>query len=196
MGYAIFATRKLMLIDSISKLNLELMEVTNEIDNVFDLGTAISDGDVSAMDLANCQDSDLAASLGFELDAAGMSRYTDAEYYYGRAQAKKEAKEKYGSSVIGNILSFIAGKPVGAKAKARKEYVDNYDEEYKNTQKEKKVQELQRKIEKMERDLEKKKARIETKLTAKQQELESVKSAEENGIKQATPNFTGVGGGR
>ena len=116
MGYAMFASRKLMLTNTINMLNLELTNVMNKKSDLTELGIAISDGNVSGTDLANCQQSGLAFEYGLELGTAGAGKVNDIEYYAGYADAEKMAREQVGLSWGANIAGGGAGAAAGAAA--------------------------------------------------------------------------------
>lgn len=213
MGYAMFAARKIMLTDSINMANLELTKISNKLMDLADLGAAVSDGDISAFDIAECQNAGLTCSYGWDM---ATGQYKDWEYYTGLAKAESEARQTTGLSwmaniggagagavaggivagpvgaVIGGIAGAIIGNKCSSKTQARDEYVDEYKEQYQEKIAEEIAQELQEQIAKMENELEKRQANLETKIQAYQSELESVESAESNGIKNATPKYAGV----
>ena len=188
MGYAMFAARKIMLTDSINTTQLELTNITNQLMDLADLGGAVSDGEISAFDIAECQNAGLTCSYGWDMAMTNVSKYGDLEYYMGLIDAKKTAREQIGISRIGILLGRIFGTE---KAKAYDEYINEYKEQYESTQKDKIARELQKQIAKMENELEKRKNNLDTKLQAYNAELESVKQAESQGIKNATPNYAG-----
>ncbi|MBQ8887081.1 MAG: hypothetical protein IJY61_05200 [Candidatus Gastranaerophilales bacterium] len=213
MGYAMFAARKIMLTDSINMTNLELTKISNQLMDLADLGAAVSDGEISAFDIAECQNAGLTCSYGWDM---ATSKYTDPNYYIGLAGAEKEARENVGGSWLANIggagagalAGFAIGGPVGAiiggiggaivgnqcsaKTQARNQYVNQYKEEYSEKKQEEIARELQEQIAKMENELEKRQANLETKIQAYQQDLQAVEQAESNGIQQATPKYAGV----
>ena len=114
MGYAMFASRKLMLTNTINMLNLQLTQIMNKKSDLTELGVAISDGDVSGADLASCQDTGLLFSWGAELDTAKYGKYNDVEYGAGWLEAEKSVREKTGLSWGANI----GGAAIGAAAAA------------------------------------------------------------------------------
>lgn len=130
MGYAVFAARKIMLTNSINMLNLELTDIMNKKMDLTELGSAVSDGEISSYDIANCQQAGLACSYGIDFASTGITKYGDEEYYMGLANAEKEARQNYGTStaanvckgavtggVIGGIVGLLGG-PIGALAGA------------------------------------------------------------------------------
>ena len=157
MGYAVFAARKIMLTNSINMLNLQLTDIMNKKMDLTELGSAVSDGDISAMDIAQCQQAGLACEYGLDLFGTKFSKYGDGEYYVGLANAEKEARERVGLSwganiggaaagavagaaigssvpVLGTIIGAVVGGFIGNKlsnkTKARNEYVNQYKEQY------------------------------------------------------------------
>ena len=220
MGYAMFAARKIMLTDSINMTNLELTKISNQLMDLADLGAAVSDGEISAFDIAECQNAGLTCSYGWDM---ATSKYTDPNYYVGLGQAEKEARQNVGGSwlaniggagvgaaagaaigsiipgigtavgaVIGGIGGAILGNQCSAKTQARNQYVNQYKEQYSEKKQEEIARELQEQIAKMENELEKRQANLETKIQAYQQDLQAVEQAESKGIESATPKYAGV----
>lgn len=115
MGYAVFAARKIMLTNSINMLNLQLTDIMNKKMDLTELGSAVSDGDISAMDIANCQQAGLACEYGLDMFGTKFSKYGDGEYYVGLANAEKEARQNYGTSTAANVgKGAVAGGVIGA----------------------------------------------------------------------------------
>ena len=214
MGYAMFASRKISLVDRVNKTQLELTQISNKISDLADLGAALGDGNVTSSDIANCQQ--YLGTLGAFEAKAETSKYSDPGFYWGLHEAGKEGRQQPGVSkgglfggagiggilggivggvpgaLIGGALGGLFGNKAGKSLKAKKEYAEQYEQK----QREQMAEELQEKIAKLENELEKKKNTLETKLQAYNTELESVKQAESQGIKNATPNYAGGGGGR
>ena len=219
MGYAMFAARKIMLTDSINTTQLELTQISNQLMDLADLGAAVSDGEISAFDIAECQQAGIAVGAGWDM---ATGQYKDGEYYLGLLEAEVDARKMTGLSVDANIggaaLGTIAGAAIGSvvpiigtavgavvgaiggailgnqcskKTQQRNQYMKQYKEEYAEKQQEKVARELQQKIAKMENELEKRKNTLDTKLQAYNTEFESVKQAESQGIRNATPNYAG-----
>ena len=117
MGYAVFAARKIMLTNSINMLNLQLTDIMNKKMDLTELGSAVSDGDISAMDIAQCQQAGLACEYGLDLFGTKFSKYGDGEYYVGLANAEKEARQNFGTSTAANVgKGAVAGGVIGALA--------------------------------------------------------------------------------
>ena len=219
MGYAVFAARKIMLTNSINMLNLQLTDIMNKKMDLTELGSAVSDGDISAMDIAQCQQAGLACEYGLDLFGTKFSKYGDGEYYVGLANAEKEARERVGLSwganiggaaagavagaaigssvpVLGTIIGAVVGGFIGNKlsnkTKARNEYVNQYNEEYEAQNQEEIARDLQEQIAKMENELDKRQKTLETKIQAYQADLQSTEKAEANGIQNSTPKYAGV----
>ena len=212
MGYAMFAARKIMLTDSINTTQLELTQISNKLMDLADLGAAVSDGEISAFDIAECQDAGLTCSYGWDMATANL----DAKGAVTWGVAEKEALENIGASwganiggaAAGGLAGFLIGGPIGAliggigggfvgnklsaKSQARKQYVKERTQASQEEQQEKIARDLQQKIARMENELEKRKNNLDTKLQAYNAELESVKQAESQGIKNATPNYAGA----
>ena len=218
MGYAMFASRKLMLTNTINMLNLQLTQITNKKSDLTELSVAISDGHVSGSDLASCQDTGLAFSWGAELETAGLGKYNDVEYGAGWLEAEKAARKQTGLSwganlggaasgaaagfaignipgaIIGAIAGGIIGNQCSAKTQARNDYMDSYKEGYSGVLTKEKQRELEKRIALMEAELDKKQKSLETKIQAYQRDLESTEKAEAEGIKNSTPKYAGVQG--
>lgn len=215
MGYAVFAARKIMLTNSINMLNLELTDIMNKKMDLTELGSAVSDGDISSYDIAQCQQAGLACEYGLDMAATSISKYGDAEYYVGLANAEKEARENVGLSwganiggaavgaaagaflgpigaVVGGVIGGFIGNKCSKKTQARDEYVNQYKEQYEANKQEEIARDLQEQIAKMENELDKRQKTLETKIQAYQADLESTEQAEANGIKNSTPKYAGV----
>ena len=102
MGYALFANRKLMLTNSINMLNLQLTDIMNKRMDLTELGSAVSDGQITAADIASCKQSGVACEYGVDMFATKITKYGDEEYYAGLATAKKEARE----NVLNNVKDY------------------------------------------------------------------------------------------
>lgn len=113
MGYAMFAARKIMLTDSINMTQLELTKISNKLMDLADLGSAVSDGDISSYDIAECQNAGLTCSYGWDM---ATGQYTDWEYYTGLASAESEARQNTGLSWMANIGGAGAGAVAGGIA--------------------------------------------------------------------------------
>jgi len=191
MGYALFANRKLMLTNSINMLNLQLTDIMNKRMDLTELGSAVSDGQITAADIASCKQSGVACEYGVDMFATKITKYGDEEYYAGLATAKKEARENVGMSRIGIFFGKLFNTK---KYQAYKAQVNEYKEQYEATKKEEKARQIQEQIAKMENELEKRQKTIETKIQAYQSDLEATEKAEANAIKNATPKYAGVQG--
>ena len=221
MGYAMFAARKIMLTDSINMTNLELTKISNQLMDLADLGAAVSDGEISAFDIAEAQNAGLTCSYGWDLATANVNGKGAVTW----AVAEKEALENVGASWGANIGGAAIGAGVGAgiaaaaglaagpigwaalgvgalgayignklsgKTAAREKYVKERTSAAKEVDQEKIARELQEQIAKMENELEKRQANLETKIQAYQQDLQAVEQAESKGIESATPKSAGV----
>ena len=218
MGYALFASRKIMLTDRVNNLQLELTKISDKRNKLLQLSSAVSDGEVSAYDLAQCQDFGLAMSYKIGMDGQLALSKTSPKYQYGRLLAEKEAHDKFGGSkilnaicgggtgagigfLIGNVPGAIIGGLLGgiiahkssSKNKAKNEEIKEYQEAYNEAQIANMVADIQEEISKMDNKLDKKEATLETRLTAAQAELEATEQAETKGIQNATPKYAGLG---
>ena len=217
MGYAMFAARKIMLTDQINMTQLNLTKISNQLMDLADLGAAVSDGEISAFDIAECKNAGIAVSAGWDM---ATGKYKDGEYYLGLLGAEKDARQMTGGSWLANIGGAGAGagiaallmgtNPVGwiialaagagaiignqlsAKTQARNQYMKQYKEQYSEKKQEEIARELQEKIANMENELQKRQQVLDTKLQAYNKELESVKQAETQGIENATPRSAGA----
>lgn len=215
MGYAMFAARKIMLTDSINMTNLELTKISNQLMDLADLGAAVSDGEISAFDIAECQQAGLTCSYGWDMATANLSGKGAVTW----GVAEKEALENIGASWGANIggaalgaglAALLMSNPAGwaialaagvggfignklsGKTAAREQYVKERTSASKEAEQEKIARELQEQIAKMENELEKRQARLETKIQVYQQDLQAVEQAESKGIESATPKYAGV----
>ena len=224
MGYAMFAARKIMLTDSINTTQLELTQISNQLMDLADLGAAVSDGEISAFDIAECQQAGIAVGAGWDM---ATGQYTDPYHHVGWLEAENEARSMTGGSWMANItgagigaglgalassaavaagvasgpvgwlilgagaLGAIIGNQCSAKTQQRNQYMKQYNEASSEKNQEKIARDLQQKIARMENELEKRKNNLDTKLQAYNAEFESVKQAESQGIKNATPNYAG-----
>ncbi|MBQ4078196.1 hypothetical protein IJD15_03340 [bacterium] len=220
MGYALFASRKIMLTDRVNNLQLELTKISDKRNKLLQLSSAVSDGEVSAYDLAQCQDFGLAMSYKIGMDGQLALSKTSPKYQYGRLLAEKEAHDKFGGSkilnaicgvgtgagigclipgfavpgaIIGGLLGGIIAHKSSAKNKAKNEEIKEYQEAYNEAQIANMVADIQEEISKMDNKLDKKEATLETRLTAAQAELEATEQAETKGIQNATPKYAGLG---
>ena len=218
MGYAMFAARKVMLTNQINVLGLQQIEITNERMKLTRAATAVADNKVSADDYASLQG--LGLSTALDLEASRTSKYTDPNYYAGLMTAEKEARQKHGMSWLANIggaaagvgvAALLASGPIGwgvgllsagvgaiignqlsAKTKERNKDVQDYKDNYDNhNMQDMNVEVIQKKIAEMEAILDSRQQKLDTELQAYNNELEQVKNAEKQGIKNATPNYSG-----
>ena len=249
MGYALFAHRKILLTDRVNNLNLQLTEVTNKKNKLTQLATAVADGEVSSLDLAQCQEMGLGLAYAFDIEGNLMLSKTSKEYIIGKNAAEAEAHKLFGGSKLGNAvgggvlgaalgagagagaialaakgagalalaakgakIGTFTGGPLGAligggvgllaggiiankvseKTQAKNQYVEEFQSAYEEAQLANMVERLQKNISEMENMLDKQTATLETKLTATQSELESVKEAEAQAIKNSTPKYSGL----
>ena len=214
MGYAMFAARKIMLTDQINTTQLELTKISNQIMDLADLSAAVSDGEISAFDIAQCQNSGLVISAGMDM---ATGKYKDGEYYLGLLQEEIDARQLTGGSwmanaggaaigaalgslipipVVGTVAGAIVGGIIGNQCSAKTQQRNKHMKQYKEEYAEKKQKEIQRNLEeqiaKMENELQKRQNALDTKLQAYNKDLEQVKNAEKQGIQNATPNYAGA----
>ena len=191
MGYAMFAARKLMLTNSINMLNLELTKIMNQKMDLTELGSAISDGDISGADLAMCQQAGIAFETGIDLFTTKFEKLNDPEYYAGYVDASKQTREDLGISQIGLMFGTIfRTKKAKAYEKAMKEYKNSYEDNLK----EEKIRDMQEQIALIEARLDQRQKTLETKIQAYTKDLESTEKAEAEGIKNSTPKYAVVQG--
>ena len=137
MGYAIFTTRKLSLVDRIFRMQSEILNITNEKNELLDLSSAISDGEVSSTDIAACSEAGILVSYEKQINQEVANSHISEEYQTGKDKAKSEADAMYSSSFIqkawheivtlGGLTQWLWGDVCGvdAKKEARKEYIEN-----------------------------------------------------------------------
>ena len=215
MGYALFAMRKILLTDRVNNYNLDLMQLSNKKNKLQQLSTAVADGEVSAFDLAQCQEVGLAMSYKMGIDGKlALSKFSK-ENAAGTLMAKTEAYKQTGGSWLANIGGAAAGAAIGSfafpvgtiigavvggfvgnklsnKTKQREDLEDNYKKEFEEAQLANIVEDLAKDIAEMENMIDKQQANIETKLTATQQELQKVQEAEGKAIQNSTPKYGGI----
>lgn len=114
MGYALFASRKLMLTNSINMLNLELTDIMNKRMDLTELGSAVSDGEITSADIAGCKQAGLACEYGLDMYSTKITKVGDPEYQAGLISAEKEARQNIGLSWGANIGGAAAGAAAGA----------------------------------------------------------------------------------
>ena len=218
MGYAVFASRKLMLTNSINMLQLQLNQLMDKQSDLTELAAAIGDGDVTGMDIANCQKYGLATEYGIDLASTKFTKYGDASYHAGLADV--EASSRSGSkkswianlggaglgaaagailgfgvpgAIIGGILGGIVGNGISKKTEARNEQVEEYKKQFEEQKRKEMVRKIQEDIAAMENELQKRKVTLETKISAYQTDLQSTKEAEAQGIQNSAPKYAGLG---
>ena len=217
MGYALFAQRKILLTDRVNNLQLDLVQVSNKMSKLEQLGTAVADGHINAMELAQCQEAGLALSYEIGKDGKLALAKTSPEYLAGRAMLESENDKQYGGSKIGNgvcgaglgaVIGGVVAGPIGAiaggllggfvadkasaKSQAKNEQIKEYNNAFDETQIANIIEDITEDIAKMQNKLDKEKATLETRLTAAQSELESVKQQEGQAIQNSTPQYGGV----
>lgn len=111
MGYALFAQRKILLTDRVNNLNLKLVELSNKKTKLEQLGSAVADGHISAIDLAQCQEVGLAMAYKIDMNGQLMLSKTSPIYQTGKLMAEKEAHDEHGGS---KLLNTICGGGAGA----------------------------------------------------------------------------------
>ena len=182
MGYAVFANRKLMLTSLINGLQLELDQIMNEKQALLDYSAAVADGEVTDSDLI----------MGFSNYKALHEFNDEREYEFynldidGQGKTGAEAAEEMVTAYKDSGENITVD-----MEEAYREYVESnimrqYGlEHYKNV--------TSKQIAAQENELELRQKRIETKITAYQQDLQSVIQAEAQGIQNATPKYAGLG---
>ena len=221
MGYAIFAARKVMLTNQINMLGLEQMQITNERMKLTKAATAVSDGEISAADYASLQGFGLAADLDLKGQKASKYTDPNyyAGLWTAETTARKNTGLSWEANIAGASAGAVAGAAIGsavpiigtavgavvgaiggailgnqcsAKTQARnqqvKEFKDNYDEQ---NMLDYNVEVIQAKIAEMEKELDMRQQKLDTELQVYNNELEQVKAAEKQGIKNSTPNYVG-----
>lgn len=108
MGYALYAMRKILLTDRVNNYNLELADISNKKNQLQQLGSAVADGEVSAMDLAQCQNIGLGMAYKVDMNGQLALSKTSKEYLAGRVMAENEANKQFGGSRVGNAVAGAA----------------------------------------------------------------------------------------
>lgn len=217
MGYALFAMRKILLTDRVNNLNLKLVELSNKKTKLEQLGSAVADGHISAMDLAQCQEVGLAMAYKMDMNGQLMLSKTSPIYQTGKLMAEKEAHDEHGGSkllntvcggglgaaigglvlgpvgaIAGGLLGGFISNKASAKTQAKNEKVDEYEQQYNEAQMQNIIEDITRDIAKMENKIDKQQANTETRLTAAQTELDKVKEQEGRAIESSTPQYGGL----
>ena len=217
MGYALFAQRKILLTDRVNNLNLKLVELSNKKTKLEQLGSAVADGHISAMDLAQCQEVGLAMAYKMDMNGQLMLSKTSPIYQTGKLMAEKEAHDERGGSkllntvcggglgaaigglvlgpvgaIAGGLLGGFISNKASAKTQAKNEKVDEYEQQYNEAQMQNIIEDITRDIAQMENKIDKQQANTETRLTAAQTELDKVKEQEGRAIESSTPQYGGL----
>ena len=156
-----------------------------------ELGSAISDGDISGADLAMCQQSGIAFETGLDLFTTKFSKLNDVEYHTGYVDVSKQARKDLDISQIGLMFGTIFRTE---KAKAYEKIMKEYKENYEDNLKEEKIRDMQEQIALIEARLDQRQKTLETKIQAYTKDLESTEKAEAKGIENSTPKYAGVQG--
>ena len=211
MGYALYAMRKILLTDRVNNYNLELADISNKKNQLQQLGSAVADGEVSAMDLAQCQNIGLGMAYKVDMNGQLALSKTSKEYQTGRLMAENEANKQYGGSRIGNIacggalgagagvaigsfggpigmaiggvIGSILGGVVSHKSSAKSQAKDDYIKQYEEAYNEAQMANIVA-------DLEKEIAEMENKLDKKQANLETKLTATQSEL-EAVQNAEG-----
>jgi septation ring formation regulator EzrA len=178
MGYALFANRKIMLTSRINCLQLELMNLENQKQNLLDYSSAIADGYISPEEFSENVGCTSAFNNFYNnaytnnpnnkalADSATASAQQTYMQEHNNATLTAEQQVEYDSLASAAIQSVI------------QQYAQNVEN--------KRLASIENRI-----DTQIKK--IETKITAAQNELQSVEQAEAAAIKNATPKYAGLG---
>ena len=177
MGYALFASRKIMLTNQINSLQLELDQIMNQKQNLLNFSANISDGSVSFDDVID--------------DFGNYNEYVTYQnnfdqYYETIRDVSNEtfakARESWQQQNQGYTDEELAAYELQVQERILSAAGQDY---YKNIE--------SKRIEAIENELEMKQKKIETKLTAAKNDLQSVEQAEGQAIQNATPKYNGVG---
>ena len=94
--------------------------------------------------------------------------------------------------IAGTILGGIIGNQCSTKTQERNDYVGKFKKSFNKQDIQDHINELNTKIAEMENMLDMKQQKLDTELQVYNSELEQVKNAEKQGIKNATPNYAGA----
>lgn len=183
MGYALFAQRKVSLVAQIADLQWQLMDIANQKHAMIQYEAVIADGAITDNELFD-NPGIYANLLQAQESFAGIA--TNNSSYINEAKATKENElaELYPDKFVNGVTSDqdierqLAEYQAYLEAKVCQEYVQKVH---------------QKELAVKESALDQKQKRIETRLTAMQQELQSVEQAEAQAIQNATPKYAGLG---
>lgn len=204
MGYAMFASRKIALNEEIFNLQSQLKDISNEKIDLMEAEAAISDGNISADDLANLQgfNSDYATKIfndfyqnaPISADLEKTSTEYQRAYNDARESYKDDGYSNCGPFGLFNLLKKFVNKLRGKETTTLNEKMDEWSDSADDEQMEKLAKSYEKKLEAKESKLDTKQKTLETKLTALQKELEQVENQEGTAIENATPKYSGVSG--
>ena len=179
MGYALFASRKIMYTNLVNTLQMKLDNIMMQKQSLLTFSANISDGQITAEEVAN--------------DLTNLTNYND----YNTAYA---SYDPYTQDANGNIISLrdytqqqaelasanmddetAAAYIQSQMYSAEKSIADSFSKQY------------TKKLEALENQLDLEQERIESQLTVAEKQLEAVEEAEGKAIDRATPKYNGVG---
>ncbi len=168
MGYALFATRKIVLTNQLFVLQMQLDNIMQQKQSLLDFSANIADSVVTVDEIAG--------------DASNFTNYQE---YLAGAQAYASSGDT--AEVIGEI---------GAMATSQNDseaYLAAVAEMLNQSVNQKFTDAYNKKLAAAENQLDLQQKRIETKIAATTKQLEAVEEAEGAAIDRATPKFNGVG---
>lgn len=179
MGYALFASRKIMYTNLVNVLQMRLDNIMMQKQSLLTFSANISDGQLTAEEVAG--------------DLGNLTNYNDYQSAYA-------AYDPYTQDANGNIVSLrestrqqaeLASANMDANTAtayiqsqmytAEKSIADNFAKQY------------TKKLEALENQLDLEQERIQSQLSVAEKQLEAVEEAEAKAIDRSIPKYNGVG---
>lgn len=183
MGYALFCNRKLMLTSRLSDLQVELDSVARQKQNLLDYEAAIADGEVTVDE--RCSNVILSGHFD-QIESIWVAKE-------GSNGMDGEWTDVMTREVGGAMTSYYDNNPQATEEEAAKAQ-QQYEEAARKALRQNYVKEVETKrLAAIENQLDQMQKKLETKISATQQELQSVEQAEAQAIQNATPKYAGVG---
>ena len=181
--YAIFTARKLMLTSRINQINLKLMQISQKQQDLAAYSSNIADGMITPEEAANSP-----ASL-FQRQNAYMNTTVSNAWNQSNA-ATQQYLAQYNAmngGTNGQVSKTID--PTGTTSNVNQSMLQSayFQQAMKAA-----AQNESKKVSALDNELDEQRLSLETQLKAAQAELENVEKAEDNGIKQSAPKYSGA----
>lgn len=172
MSFLIFAARKLDIINRQNAMQYRLQELTRKLNDLTQYATNIADGSISMSDMMNTPATMFNRQLMFMMYSHNASIFGAQQQM---AQMGPMIQQQMMQMPDPNAQAMYQNWVFQNLYKQQRELATKQETALLNQQ---------------EKELTQEKTKLETQLNLLQQELESVKKAEESGIKQFTPQYT------